>query len=377
MSDLALHRDPILDLAERAKSAQTVAALAVKSGLYKGSPESLAILILLGVELGLTPLQALRMIYVVEGRPTMSADGLVALCKSRPAVCAYFRLVETSAERATYETLRHGEPSPSSLTYTIEDAQRAGLAGKGPWRAHPAAMLRARCAAALARAVYPDLVAGIYEPGEVQEIAAREASEKRERREPTPAPVSPGREVEPPAEAEYEENPPVVEISPEEFGKMRGAIALARDMDEWQEIAEVIASRKERISPRDLSTLRADLKARREELKAAAAGITAGVALSEPAPAPAVVRAEAAPASRKDWPRWAETVAPFAVRSCPGDPAAAEIVAGIVEGMDRAGTADALAKELADLRASLPEGYAKAIDALGKARADWLNEPAF
>ena len=40
-------------------------------------------------------------------------------------------------------------------------------------------MLRARCGAAIARAVYPDLVAGIYDPDEVAEIT---------RHDPTPAP---------------------------------------------------------------------------------------------------------------------------------------------------------------------------------------------
>src|SRR5690606_17440997 len=42
----------------------------------------------------------------------------------------------------------------------------AGLTGRQNWKAHPAAMLRARASAALARAVYPDVAMGIYDPDE-------------------------------------------------------------------------------------------------------------------------------------------------------------------------------------------------------------------
>src|SRR5690606_27529948 len=41
-----------------------------------------------------------------------------------------------------------------------------GLTGRSNWKAHPAAMLRARASAALARAVYPDVAMGIYDPDE-------------------------------------------------------------------------------------------------------------------------------------------------------------------------------------------------------------------
>lgn len=148
------------------------ATLAVKSGLLSDAittPEAAFVIIATGLELGLSPMQSLRGIHVVEGKPILSADLLVALAKRSPD-CVYFRLVESSYERATYETLRKGDPKPTSLTWTLEDARRAELVGKRTWKAHPAAMLRARCAAALARAVYPDLLLGVYEDSEGEEI---------------------------------------------------------------------------------------------------------------------------------------------------------------------------------------------------------------
>ena len=129
--------------------------------------------LLKGHELGFTPMASAGSIAIIKGKVSLSADATIALCKRSPA-CLYLRLVESTEEVATYETQRHGDPSPTALTYTIAQAKTAGLTGSQTWRAHAPAMLRARCGAAIARAVYPDLVAGIYDPDEVAEIVRAE-----------------------------------------------------------------------------------------------------------------------------------------------------------------------------------------------------------
>lgn len=147
-----------------------LAKLLVASGLMPRGvqrPEAAFAIIAAGRELGLTAMQSLRSIHIIEGKPTLSADLVAALCKSRSDVCQYFRLVESTDKVARYETQRRGEPAPTSMSFTIEDAQRAGVTGKDNWKRYPAAMLRARCITALARAVYPDLAMGVYDPDEV------------------------------------------------------------------------------------------------------------------------------------------------------------------------------------------------------------------
>ncbi len=94
---------------------------------------------------------------------------MAALCKSRSDVCLYFRMVESTDKVARYETHRRGEPVPTPMAFTWEDATRAGVTGKDNWKRYPAAMLRARCITALARAVYPDLAMGVYDPDEVDQ----------------------------------------------------------------------------------------------------------------------------------------------------------------------------------------------------------------
>jgi hypothetical protein len=129
--------------------------------------------LLKGHELGFSPMASAGSISIIKGKVSLSADATIALCKRSPA-CLYLRLVASTEEVATYETQRHGDPSPTVLSYTIAQAKTAGLTGSQTWRGHAPAMLRARCGAAIARAVYPDLVAGIYDPDEVAEIVRAE-----------------------------------------------------------------------------------------------------------------------------------------------------------------------------------------------------------
>lgn len=147
--------------------AQTLARIAVESRMFAvKSPQEALVILLTGRELGLSAMQAFRSIHVVQGRPVLAADLMVALVRRSPD-CEYWQLVDNTAERCTIRTLRKGDPSPTTMTWTMEDAARAKLTGKDNWRMHPAAMLRARCSAALARACYPDLLMGLYTPDEL------------------------------------------------------------------------------------------------------------------------------------------------------------------------------------------------------------------
>lgn len=151
----------------------------LKSGLAANikSVEQGVIIAMLGMEMGMLPLHALRSLHIMDGKPVLGSEALVALVH-KSGRCKYFRCAESSAEKAVFETMAVGDPQPTVMTFTIEDAKRAGLAGRGPWQKYPQAMLRARCAMALARAHYPDAVMGALEEGEARDMAA-------EKQEPT------------------------------------------------------------------------------------------------------------------------------------------------------------------------------------------------
>lgn len=127
-----------------------------------------------GADLGLSPTAALRSIYVVNNRPGLSSDLMVALCLQAPD-CEYFRCVESTAERATYAAKRKGDPERRH-TWTIEQAKRAKLSDKDAWKAYPEDMLKHRAAAPLARELFPHRILNLYCPEELEEIGEREAA---------------------------------------------------------------------------------------------------------------------------------------------------------------------------------------------------------
>ena len=203
------------------------------------TPEAAFAVIATGRELGLSAMQALRSIHIVEGKPTLSADLMVALVKRSPE-CGFFRLVETTAERATYETQRRGDPSPTRLSFTIEEARSAGAGSKDNWRKFPAAMLRARASSGLARAVYPDLVLGVYDPDELSDIRdvppPVPVTVTVERTAPPVAPLrgrtaaAPTPAPEPAAEPAPIDVEPLASTEPTPLDKLIGAIADASSL---------------------------------------------------------------------------------------------------------------------------------------------------
>lgn len=140
--------------------AQTLARSELVPDAMRGKPANVLLATMWGLEVGIGPARSLATIDVIKGKATMSADLVAALVMKHPD-CEYFTLIESSSERCTYETKRRGSPKPIQLTWTIEDARRAGLTTKDNWTAYPAAMLRARTKKDLATAAYPDVVLGI------------------------------------------------------------------------------------------------------------------------------------------------------------------------------------------------------------------------
>jgi|GEM_PF-6591239 len=138
------------------------------------TPQKVFTAMAFGAELGMTPMQSLSNIHVVEGKPGLSADMLIALVRQSGAA-AYFREIESTTERCTFATARADDPDHEvRRTWTMEDARRAGLTGKANWKSYPRPMLRARAGAELARAVYPEVCAGVYVPEELTDSARRQ-----------------------------------------------------------------------------------------------------------------------------------------------------------------------------------------------------------
>ena len=153
------------------KTAQKIANTPFVPSAFKGKPEAVFAAILYGEELGIGPMQSLNSIHVIEGKPGMSPElmrGLVARAGHRIDV------KEASAERVTLWGKRADNDSEATVTWTMEDARLAGLAGRGAWKTYPRAMLLARATSELCRMIFADVVAGLsYTQEELASISGQ------------------------------------------------------------------------------------------------------------------------------------------------------------------------------------------------------------
>jgi 5'-3' exonuclease len=142
-----------------------------------GSPQAVLATIMVGRELGLPAMASLRNVHNIEGRHALSAALMVALVL-KSGLAEYFDPVEFDEVHATFVTKRRGGRKEIALTHTIEMAKTAGLIKeKSNWLKIPTEMLMARAQSRLARLVYPDLLAGLYTPDELEDarLAAQAA----------------------------------------------------------------------------------------------------------------------------------------------------------------------------------------------------------
>lgn len=156
-----------LELAPEAwKLAQKVATTDFVPKALRGKPEAVLACILAGHEAGISPMQALSKIHVVEGRPAMAAELMRALVMRAGHE---IWIEESTQSRVIVCGQRAGSERVSRVVWTIDDARRAGLAGKNNWKSYPRAMLTARATSELCRMIFPDVLAGISHT--IEEIA--------------------------------------------------------------------------------------------------------------------------------------------------------------------------------------------------------------
>lgn len=135
---------------------------------FMGKPGNCLVAIQWGMEIGLKPLQAMQNIAVINGRPSLWGDAVIALARNS-AVCEYIIETQTATE-ATCRVKRRGEPE-QVRTFSMIDAKVAGLAGKqGPWTQYPKRMMQMRARAFAIRDVFPDVLKGLPVAEEVLDL---------------------------------------------------------------------------------------------------------------------------------------------------------------------------------------------------------------
>lgn len=139
---------------------------------YQGKPQDVLVCVQWGYEMGLAPMQALQNIAVINGKPSVYGDAMMALVQASP-VCEdieeYIENEGTPNPVAVCMAKRKGR-KPVVAKFSVEDAKRAGLWGKGgPWTAYPKRMLQMRARGFALRDAFPDVLKGMITAEEAQD----------------------------------------------------------------------------------------------------------------------------------------------------------------------------------------------------------------
>jgi hypothetical protein len=154
---------------------------------FRDKPEEAAAAILYGAELGFSPTQALRSIFIIGGSPGLYAKQMVAL------VLTHGHEVWTEEKtdaKVTVKGKRAGSSHVITETWTTARAQKAGYTKNPKYGTDPQAMLYARAAADVCRQVAPDALAGLATSVEELEYEQPLPTVRvsRAKSEPTPIP---------------------------------------------------------------------------------------------------------------------------------------------------------------------------------------------
>lgn len=158
--------------------AEKLSAMIANSSLcppqFKGKPGDVFVAIQMGNEVGLSPMQAIQNIAVINARPCLYGDAVIGLVRAHKH-CEYVKewsegTIKDGNMVAFCEIQRKGS-TPEVRHFSIDDAKKAGLWEKaGPWKQYPARMLQMRARGFACRDVFADALRGLHVAEEAQDL---------------------------------------------------------------------------------------------------------------------------------------------------------------------------------------------------------------
>lgn len=148
----------------------------------------------LGRELGIGAWAALSSVNVIQQKPTVSPQLMLALINCSGQL--EDMLMSDDGQACTVTMKRRGRTAHTH-SFSMQDAAAMGLSNKDNWKKQPAIMRQWRAVAACARVVFADVVLGLYTPEEMgADVIADEQGNmtivRVEREEPRQLPASNG-----------------------------------------------------------------------------------------------------------------------------------------------------------------------------------------
>lgn len=116
---------------------------------------------------GRHPAEAARDYHIINGRPSLKSEAMLARFQQAGGKVEWHEYTH----EAVSGTFSHPQGGSLKVSWTMQDATRAGLTGNPTWKKFPRQMLKARCISEAVRGIFPGVLSGLYAPEEVQEFA--------------------------------------------------------------------------------------------------------------------------------------------------------------------------------------------------------------
>lgn len=159
--------------AEAMELAETLASSLLIPKAFQQRPGDVFVAMMWSHSLGIPIVQGLQGIAVINGKPSLYGDALLAVCMGSGQMADIEETVTGNADNltATCKVTRRGKPTPVVSTFSMADARAAGLLGKpGPWKQYTSRMLKMRARAFALRDAFPDVLSGIASAEEMQDV---------------------------------------------------------------------------------------------------------------------------------------------------------------------------------------------------------------
>lgn len=153
---------PLPDIEKMAQHFVTSKLFGVKT-----AAEAVSLMLLSQAE-GMHPARAVQLYHIIQGRPAMKAEAMLARFQAAGGTVAW----QPSSDTEATGTFSHPQGGSLKVSWSLERAKKVGLTAKDNWQKYPAAMLRARVISEAIRAVYPGCILGIYSPEETEEMVS-------------------------------------------------------------------------------------------------------------------------------------------------------------------------------------------------------------
>ncbi len=147
---------------------------------YRGHPEDILLVIMMGKTLALEPLQALHGIILLNGKLTLTGDTALAVVKAHKDFESIEENIENSDDiqkAIAICKIKRKNQSECVNKFSYAEAKKAGLIGRGgasaPWQTYPFRMLQMRARGFALRDSFPDALKGIICKEEVEDYPVK------------------------------------------------------------------------------------------------------------------------------------------------------------------------------------------------------------